>query len=510
VDDDGGGELALDGVGLETLLSTAEAVLIDGSQLDALTLARRIHQVDPDLQIAVVLDSEERRRALERAMMFVPGVGELWLTSPTGVGGALAERAAGVTRQRRRYRRTRDKLQRQSITDSPQRTERALISDAYLADLLQVLYDPVFSVDERGRILSANPAAERILAAADAKLVGTKLGDALRLESPDSALRLLESAARGPVTAEVSFTTANGEAGHAELLVTRVTGSEPPLFAVVLHDLTERQRSQKRLEDQAVELEHQSHMLQEQTVELEQANEELMRQRSELESALATRSRFYAAMSHELRTPINAMMGYTGLALDGVYGELAPELRDSLARAQRAAAHLHELVDDVLDLAKLEAGRIDVAVEEVDIGRIAEDILLSVRPTAERSGSEVRLECEGSLSQQLRTDGRRVRQILLNLLGNAIKFGRGRPVILRCGSHPDRVTFSVIDEGIGIPEEDQPRIFEEFVQLDPDSHRGTGLGLPISRRLAELLGGSLAVSSKPGEGSTFTLTLPRR
>lgn len=489
----------------------AGCVLVDADTLDPLPVARRVHQADAEVQVVVVVAAEERRRTLERAMLFAHGVGEVWLASPTEVAGALAERAAGVTRQRRKFRHTRERMERERLTASPQRAERALISDEYLANLLQVLPDPIFSVDAAGRILSANPAATaRLLATAVGEApVGAPLADALGLREAAVLPALLAAATERPAIAELAFRRADGATGHGELLVTRVAASEPAFYAVVLHDLTERRQAQQQLEDQALELEHQTSTLQDQTVELEQANEELLRQRGELEAALDARGRFYAAMNHELRTPINAVIGYTALALDGLYGPVAEPLRDALVRSQRAATHLHELVDDVLDLAKIEAGRIEVVREAVDPAALVEDILLSVRPTAEASGTPLAFECDGTPATPLVTDPRRVRQILLNLLGNALKFGVGRPVTIRCAQAPGGVTFAVVDQGSGIPEREQQRVFEEFVQLQPNRHRGTGLGLPISRRLAELLGGTLTVASAPGHGSTFTLTLPR-
>lgn len=491
------------------IIAGAECVLVDADALNALLAARRVHQADPDVQVVVVVNTEERHRALEHAMVFAPGIGEIWLASPGEVVGALSERARGVTRQRRKFRRTRDRLEREGFTQSPQHTERALISDAYLADLLQVLPDPVFSVDAAGRILSATPEAARRLAAAGPDLVGASLGAALGTSDASAIGALLTGAAHGPHSIEVIFRTADGTAGYGELFATRVARSEPAFFAVVLHDLTDRHLAQRQLEDQAIELEHQATTLQDQATELEQANEELMRQRTDLESALAARSRFYAAMSHELRTPINAVIGYSSLALEGIYGPLADSLRQALTRSQRAAKHLQELVDDVLDLAKIEAGHIEMSMQNVDMAALAEDVLLTVRPTAEASGTAVTLECRGNASNSLVTDARRVRQILLNLLGNAIKFGPGQPVTLRCESSQGAIMMHVTDEGPGIPEIEQQRIFEEFVQLNPDRLQGTGLGLPISRRLAELLGGTLTVVSVPEHGSTFTVALPR-
>jgi PAS domain S-box-containing protein len=489
------------GAALARALGEAESVLIDAASLDALLIARRVHQTDADVQVVAVADTEERRRALASGLLFAPGIGELWIASPADVAGAIAERAAGVTRQRRKFRRTRERMEHEHSTSSPQRSQRALISDAYLADLLEILPDPVFSVSAGGRILSANRAAGRLADGAGASLVGLHLAAVLGTDDSQALTALLTAASHESRSTEVTFRQADGSTGRGELLVTRVAGSDRALFAVVLHDLTEHYTAQQQLEDQANELE-------EQAAELEHVNDELLRQRADLESALSSRSRFYAAMNHELRTPINAIIGYIELALEGVYGPISQRLGDALTRSQRAASHLHELVDDVLDLAKIEAGRIELAKEEVDVAALAEDILLSVQPSAGEYGTSVILECDDDLPARTLTDPRRVRQILLNLLSNALKFSAGLPVTLRCSAIAGGVAISVTDRGLGIPEGEQQRIFEEFVQLHPGKHRGTGLGLAISRRLADLLGGTLSVTSAPGSGSTFTLTLP--
>jgi PAS domain S-box-containing protein len=225
------------------------------------------------------------------------------------------------------------------------------------------------------------------------------------------------------------------------------------------------------------------------------------------EAALASRSRFYAAMSHELRTPINAVLGYNDLILAGVYGELGEGQQTAVERAQRAARHLLDLVNDVLDLSKLEAGKLEVEPERVDVRELVRDLFTTVRPLAEERGTELRLAETGGPTT-IESDPRRVRQILLNLVSNALKFGRGRPVDVRCGADPFGVRVEVEDRGSGIPEEHRDRIFEEFVQLPGSGTEGTGLGLPISRRLAGLLGGRLEVESREGEGSVFFLVLP--
>jgi PAS domain S-box-containing protein len=228
----------------------------------------------------------------------------------------------------------------------------------------------------------------------------------------------------------------------------------------------------------------------------------------ERERALEIRSRFFAAMSHELRTPINAIIGYNELLLDGIYGEINEKQHRGLDRSQRAARHLLDLVNDVLDLSKLEAGKMELVVEPVHLDELVQDLFATVRPLAEQRQTPLTERVEGCIEPIL-TDPRRVRQILLNLLSNAIKFGEGRPVEAVCRKGADGgVVVEIIDHGAGIADADLERIFEEFVQLPNIDQGGTGLGLPISKRLAEVLGGELVVSSRSGEGSRFTLTLP--
>jgi signal transduction histidine kinase len=194
--------------------------------------------------------------------------------------------------------------------------------------------------------------------------------------------------------------------------------------------------------------------------------------------------------------------------IDNIYGPLNEKQREGLQRTLRAARHLLELVNDVLDLSKIEAGKIELAMQPVNIPNLVEDLFVTVRPLADEHGTTLTFERDDD-EMTVVTDPRRVRQILLNLLSNAIKFGLKKPITVKCTRDDDGgVSIAVIDEGEGISDEDQPRIFEEFVQVSPSQQPGTGLGLPISRRLAMLLDGSLEVKSEPGAGSTFTLHLP--
>ncbi|HZF69189.1 MAG TPA: hybrid sensor histidine kinase/response regulator [Gemmatirosa sp.] len=289
---------------------------------------------------------------------------------------------------------------------------------------------------------------------------------------------------------------------------------------VELHHKREQLRRQERAlregEKRALELTMRAELLEQEArsaERLEAINRELAERSRALEDAMTSRSRFYASMSHELRTPINAIIGYATLLLDGIYGPLADQQTMGVERTHRAAKHLLELVNDVLDLSKIEAGKFDLAVQRTTFPGLVEDLFVTVRPLADDHGCTLSLAHEGP-SLTLETDPRRVRQILLNLLSNAIKFGAGQPIEVTLAPHGEGgIVVAVRDHGLGISPTDLPRVFDEFVQLDrgngaPEAATGTGLGLPISKRLATLLGGELVAESTPGEGSTFRLILP--
>ena len=264
-------------------------------------------------------------------------------------------------------------------------------------------------------------------------------------------------------------------------------------------------------ERRELELQHRAELLESEArsaAQLTELNTQLKERQMELEQAMGVRNRFYASMSHELRTPINAVIGYSTLMIDNIYGPLNEKQREGLQRTLRAARHLLELVNDVLDLSKIEAGKIELTLQPVNIPTLIEDLFVTVRPLADEHGTSLSFKHTNEPVSVV-TDPRRVRQILLNLLSNAIKFGMKKPIEVSCERTADNgVSICVEDHGEGISDEDQSRIFEEFVQVSPTQQLGTGLGLPISRRLATLLDGSLEVKSVPGKGSVFTLKLP--
>ena len=227
----------------------------------------------------------------------------------------------------------------------------------------------------------------------------------------------------------------------------------------------------------------------------------------EREEAVAARDRFYAMASHELRTPVSAVMLYNELLLAETYGTLSPEQHEAVERSHRCAADLLELINDLLDLSRLESGKVEPRIEEVELVTLARSAVAAVEVLAAEQACTVTVEAP-ERPLVVSGDGKRIRQILLNLLGNAVKYGHGRPVRVRVARQGDCASIEVADCGPGIPAADQGRIFEDFVRLDDAADQGTGLGLPIARRLAQLLGGSLEVTSVVGQGSTFRLTLP--
>jgi PAS domain S-box-containing protein len=235
--------------------------------------------------------------------------------------------------------------------------------------------------------------------------------------------------------------------------------------------------------------------------------------RAAAESANQAKSQFLAVMSHELRTPLTAVMGYAEMLESGIAGDLNPRQLQHLTRIRTSAGHLRDLINDVLSLTRIEAGREDVARGTVELAAIARDAVGWLRPEAAQKSIGIRVELPDQ-QYYVETDAPKLRQILVNLLSNAVKFTDDGGVALRLSAtEGEDYTFIVSDTGPGIAIEDQQRIFEPFMQLDLSNTReknGSGLGLTVSRRLARLLGGDLHVHSMPGEGSTFSLRLPWR
>jgi signal transduction histidine kinase len=238
--------------------------------------------------------------------------------------------------------------------------------------------------------------------------------------------------------------------------------------------------------------------------------DEIQDKSRQLEEASQHKSQFLANMSHELRTPLNAILGYTELMADGAYGEPSEKMLGILKRLEANGKHLLGLINDVLDLSKIEAGQLELELSDYCI----QDIAQTVRSTLEPLAADKKLAFKVDVASQLppgRGDGRRLTQVLINLVGNAIKFTDAGEVAIKAEANNGAFHVSVRDTGPGISAADQAKVFQEFQQADNAITRkkgGTGLGLAISKRIIEMHGGKIWVESQPGQGSTFVFTLP--
>jgi PAS domain S-box-containing protein len=395
-----------------------------------------------------------------------------------------------------------------------QHMNELLQSEARFREIVASAMDAIIIFDAEGNVTLINGAAERMF--------GTKTDDAVgqsierffpETEEQHPVAQLCDSADRQRTNADspvavmtphsLTARRASGDSFPIEASISCLDTAIGRTYTLIVRDVSERVRAERALKEQATSLARSAK-------ELKSLNEELHRRQLDLERAMTARSRFYASMSHELRTPINAVLGYSTLLLERIYGPLNEKQAEGIERTQKAARHLLELVNDVLDLSKIEAGKIDLRLQPVEFPAIIEDLFVTVRPLADEHQSPLSLKCSREEPLKIVSDPRRVRQILLNLLSNAIKFGKGKPITVVCAMEDDGgVSVEVTDQGPGISGDDQERIFHEFVQLGKTQLQdGTGLGLPISRRLAQLLHGSLTVRSTPEHGSTFRLELP--
>ena len=342
--------------------------------------------------------------------------------------------------------------------------------EARLEEIVGSAMDAIVTFDADLRVTLFNAAAERMFGRPAAEVVGERVGALFPPDVRDAQVRALCAAgggeggdcAPGAVPGEPRLESlvgarAGGETFPLEASVSCLSLGEGRLYTLIARDVSERKRAEEAL-----------------------------------------------------RTPINAIIGYNTLLLDHIYGPLNERQEQGLQRTHKAARHLLELVNDVLDLSKIEAGKIELSLQPVPFPGIVEDLFVTVRPLADEHATSLSLDA-ATQGTTVVSDPRRVRQILLNLLSNAIKFGAGKPIVVECRAFDDGgVEVAVRDHGMGIAPADMARIFDEFVQLaQPQQVTGTGLGLPISKRLAVLLGGELTAESEPGTGSTFRLRLPK-
>ena len=360
-------------------------------------------------------------------------------------------------------------------------------SEARLRAIFETVGDSIITIDGFGFIEGANRAACRLFGYEADEMIGRNV--ALLMPEPDHSahdgyIRRYIATGHGRVIGggrEVVALRRNGEAFPAELAVGVLRlGDEKPSFVGVLRDITER----KGIQDA------------------------LRAAKEAAEAAGNAKAEFLAMMSHEIRTPLNGVLGMIGLLEDG---EVPADQRRYVDAARRSGEALLTILNDILDFSKMEAGRLDLVPAPLDIGRLAADVVEELGASAREKTISLTVEVGSGVPTRILADGGRVRQVLLNLVSNAVKFTHRGGVRVVLSAAVAKVRVEVIDSGIGIPEEARGRLFNRFSQVDSSTSRrygGTGLGLAIARRLVELMGGEIGVVSAPGSGSTFWFTVP--
>ncbi len=370
-----------------------------------------------------------------------------------------------------------------------QRVEEALrASEKRLAGILESAMDAIVTIDEDQRIALFNPGAEKLFGWPAARVIGQPL-DLLIPERFQAAHRehVLEFRRSG-VSARamgklptLSARRANGDEFLIEATISQLEIGRRKLCTAIVRDITERKR----------------------------AEEALVHAKEEAERVSRFKDQFLSTMSHELRTPLNAVLGFAELLADERYGPLNERQRRYASHIREGGQHLLRLINDILDLSRIEAGRLELAFEEVPVQTAFAEVLSGLRPLADKKSQTLSQQVEAGLA--VRADATRFKQMLMNLVGNAIKFTpEGGCIELTARSGDGQARVEVRDTGPGIPPEEQKRIFEAFYQLrhGGKATQGTGLGLAITERLVELHDGKLGLESQPGQGSCFYFTLP--
>lgn len=357
--------------------------------------------------------------------------------------------------------------------------------------ILESALDCIITMDEKGRIVEFNPAAERTFGYRQEDVIGKEMAQliiplSLR-EAHRRGLTYHLNKQEGPLLGkrvEIRAMRSDGTEFPVELAVTRIPLDGSPMFTGYLRDITERKRVEAELRQKTIEAEEASRL----------------------------KSEFVSNVSHELRTPLNAIVGYTYLLLDDTYGPVGPEQKIPLEGVIRNAKDLIGLVNQVLDLSRIESGKLSLRVGPLSIHELIEETLSAMKPLFDEKSLSVEFK-RGDPLPTIESDFDKIKQILVNLLSNAVKFTLQGGIQISTANFPDeeKVAVKIQDTGIGMKEEDLPKIFQAFHQVDATSTRafgGVGLGLAIVHQLTTLLAGEIQVESRQGEGSTFTLLLP--
>lgn len=365
--------------------------------------------------------------------------------------------------------------------------------------------DAISVIDHDCRVLFANPATYLLLKVPDdGALIGKSFLDLLdEVDRPAARQRVKEMTELGQTLPPrvYRFTRFDGSEAYGSVTSTPLEYQGKVVIQTITRDITEQKRAAEALQQAHAELENK---VAERTRELQAANEKL----HELDQL---KSMFVASMSHELRTPLNSIIGFTGVILEGMSGEINPRQRDQLSRVYASARHLLSLVSDVIDISKIEAGKIDVDIDEFSLRPLIEESASVVHRLAIDKGLTIKIDMPAVI--ELRTDRRRLLQVVLNLVSNAVKYTERGGVSISAELAAGKVCIHVSDTGAGIDEAAMQRLFQPFERLNRELRAkvlGTGLGLYLSKKLVEdILQGELGVSSEVGVGSSFWLEVPQ-
>ncbi|MFL5509207.1 MAG: ATP-binding protein [Gemmatimonadaceae bacterium] len=433
------------------------------------------------------------------------------LSSGHGIqGGATVSVLRDVTDLRRASNELERQVQRVRLAEIDAKRERDRLNL-----ILENVADPILVTDDRSNIILMNKEAEQLFESDDSE----SWERAAMIQANDTKFTtFISDFTISPSLARREQMKLHIPETGVELPVEVVSGKilnrrgEPLAIVSVLHDLTEQAENERLYEELKTFSSQLEERIQAATADLAEQNTRLQWQSRELQKANRLKSEFLASMSHELRTPINALIGYASLMLDRIYGDLTPRQEEGLNRIQGAAQHLLALINDILDLAKIEAGRMPLHLDDVTLGDIMTEISQQIEPLVKKKQLGFHVELP-SKTLILHTDRTKVKQILLNLLSNAVKFTHHGELRVTVMKDEEDLRFDVTDTGIGIREADLESIWEDFRQVDQSRTRefgGTGLGLSITRKLVDALGGHVFAASNFGHGSTFTVVLPIR
>lgn len=373
-------------------------------------------------------------------------------------------------------------------------------------DLLEAAPYAIFEVDRDGTIVLLNAAAEAMFGYAREELLGQLIEilvpESLRPRHNQHRDRYAEHPTTRPmgIGLELFARRKDGAEFPVEISLSPIRSVDGPRAMAIVRDITDRKAAQARIDEVRLRF----------TAELAETNQRLEAQNRELDRANRLKDEFLASMSHELRTPLHTVIGFAGLLAEELKGPLNADQKRFTTHIQRDSRHLLELINDILDLSRIEAGRLDLHPEMISAADAILETIASLGPLA--TNKDISIVEDIDRGVQITADPVRFKEIISNLVNNAIKFTpKGGRIKVECHQSSDHTVFAVTDTGIGIPVSEQQAIFDKFYQLGSTTRgvrEGTGLGLAITKSLVEMHGGTISVQSTPGEGSRFQFLLP--